>query len=287
LIGFAEQIVVNGLLSGLVYMLMALGFTLIFGVLRIVNFAHGEFYMVGAFGVLVFNGMLEVSYPVALIIAVAATAVLGLVVERFLFRPSIGNELGSMIMSLAVAIVLQAIALIAFGPTERSIDRPISGVLHLHDATVPLDEAFVGLCALAILIAFYAFLKLTKIGLAMQAIAQDVETANLMGVRSDRVRAVGFTCAVALAAVAGGLMAPVYTVGPYMGEVPMLKAFVIVILGGLGSVPGALLGGLVLGVIESFLSTMFDGTLALIGSFAIVVLIVLFRPAGLLGKAIR
>ncbi|WP_449415823.1 branched-chain amino acid ABC transporter permease [Ochrobactrum teleogrylli] len=282
-----EQILVNGVLSGLVYMLMALGFTLVFGMMRIVNFAHGEFYMVSAFGVLVFNGLYGVDYPIALLLAVAMTGAMGLAIERVFLRPFVGDELGSMIMSLGVAVTLQSIALIFFGPSEQSINRPVSGVIELGHAIVPLDRAVVGICSIAILMMFYLFVKKTRWGVAMRAVAQDGETAALMGIRVSRIQSLGFVLATILAALAGGLMAPVYSVGPYMGELPMLKAFVIVILGGLGSVPGAVLGGLIIGLLESVFSTYFDATLALIASFAVVIGIILFKPTGILGQPIR
>ena len=152
---------------------------------------------------------------------------------------------------------------------------------------MPWDRTIVALCALAILAVFYLFLKFSRLGLAMQAVAQDPETSSLMGVESGVVYAAAFGIACLLAGLAGGLMAPVYTVGPYMGELPMLKAFVVVILGGLGSLPGAVLGGLLIGLSESVLSTQLDSTLALIASFAIVLLVVLTRPTGLMGRAAR
>lgn len=284
---FVEQIVVNGLLSGLVYILMALGFTLVFGMMRIVNFAHGEFYMLGAFGVLVFSGLNGVDYPVALLLAVAATGVIGLVIEKFLLRPFAGDELGSMIMSLAISVSLQSAALILFGPSEQSVDRPVAGTLQLGHAVIPIDRALVGLCSIVVLVAFYCFIKMTRWGVAMRAVAQDRETASLMGIRTSRIQSLGFVLATVLAAVAGGLMAPVYNVGPYMGELPMLKAFVIVILGGLGSIPGAVIGGLVIGLLESAFATYFDATVALIASFAVVIVIILFKPNGLLGQATK
>lgn len=280
-----EQIIVNGLLSGLVYVIMALGFTLIFGIMRVVNFAHGELYMVGAFLVLVFYGLLGLNYFVALVLAALLTAALGAIIERLLLRPLVGRELSGMIMSLAIAIALQSVALIAFGPAEQSIERPVSGVWRLGEAVIPKDRALVALCSLVILVLFYAFLKYSRTGLAMQAVAQDAETASLMGVSPGFIHSSAFAIASGLAALAGGLMAPIYTVGPYIGELPMLKAFVVVILGGLGSIPGAVVGGLLIGLIESVAATFGNNTLALISTFAVVLAIVLVRPRGLMGKA--
>jgi len=282
-----EQMAINGVLSGLVYVIMALGFTLIFGIMRIVNFAHGELYMISAFVMLVLYGRYEVNYFVALAAGVALTALIGAVLERLLFRRFLGDELGGMIMSLALAIILQALALMLFGPDEQTVPRIVTGVWHLHESVVSLDRAFVALCALVALACFYGFIKYTRLGQAMQAVAQDRETASLMGIESGRVYLASFAMGSALAAVAGALMAPVYTVGPYMGELPLLKAFVVVILGGLGSIPGALAGGLLIGVSESVFATLFNSTIALIASFVIVLMVIIVRPRGLLGKAMR
>jgi branched-chain amino acid transport system permease protein len=282
-----EQIIVNGLLAGLIYVIMALGFTLIFGIMRIVNFAHGEFYMLGAVIVLLLFGRMGWPFFLAIVVGGVVSAFLGIVVERVLFRPLVGDELSGMIMSLAVGIILQSIALIVFGPAEQSITRPFSGTWSLASAVVPWDRTIVAFCAVAILGVFYLFLKFSRLGLAMQAVAQDPETASLMGVESGAIYASAFAIACLLAGLAGGLMAPIYTIGPYMGELPMLNAFVVVILGGLGSLPGAVLGGLLIGLSESVFSTLLDSTAALIASFVIVLLIVLTRPTGLMGRSAR
>jgi branched-chain amino acid transport system permease protein len=282
-----EQIVVNGLLASLIYVIMALGFTLIFGIMRIVNFAHGEFYMIGAVVVLFLFGSLGWPFFLAVAAGGIVSALIGMVLERVLFRPLVGDELSGMIMSLAVGIILQSLVLISFGPAEQSMARPFSGTWRLFDAVVPLDRTVVALCTLVILVLFYLFLKHSRLGLAMQAVAQDAPTSSLMGIESGAIYAAAFGLACLLAGLAGGLMAPVYTVGPYMGELPMLKAFVVVILGGLGSIPGAVLGGLLIGVSESVLTTFLGSTAALIASFVIVLLVVVTRPAGLMGRSAR
>jgi branched-chain amino acid transport system permease protein len=282
-----EQIFVNGLLASLIYVIMAMGFTLIFGIMRIVNFAHGEFYMVGAVAVLFLFGGMGLPFFVAVAVGGLFSGLLGVVLERLLFRPLVGDELSGMIMSLAVGIILQSLVLIAFGPAEQSTPRPFSGTWALGNAVVPWDRTIVALCAVIILVIFHLFLKYSRLGLAMQAVAQDPQTSSLMGIESGVVYAASFGIACLLAGLAGALMAPVYTVGPYMGELPMLKAFVVVILGGLGSIPGAVLGGLIIGLSESVLTTFFDSTLALIASFGIVLVVVVARPTGLMGRSAR
>jgi branched-chain amino acid transport system permease protein len=282
-----EQIFVNGVLAGLIYVIMALGFTLVFGIMRIVNFAHGEFYMVGAMTIVVLFGMLGWPFFLAVLAGGIVAALLGVLMERVLIRPIASEEMPGMIMTLAIGIILQSVALILFGPAEQSVPRPFSGTWTLFNATVPWDRTIVAISALVILVAFYALLKFTRIGLAMQAVAQDRDTASLMGIEEGLIYAIAFGTSCFMAGLAGALMAPVFNVGPYMGELAVMKAFVIVILGGLGSVPGAVLGGLLIGLSESVLSTTFDPTTALIASFAIVLLVVIVKPTGLMGRSAR
>lgn len=282
-----SQMIVNGVLAGFIYVIMALGFTMVFGIMRVVNFAHGEFYMIGALTVLVLFGGMGWPFFAAAAAGGVCSAAIGVVAERVLYRPLVGDELPCMIMSLAVSIILQSLALIFFGPAEQTVPRPVSGTWSMAGAVVPWDRTMVALSAMVILGAFYAFMKYSRVGLAMRAVAQDRETASLMGVESGLIYSAAFGIACILAGLAGGLMAPIYTVGPYMGELPTLKAFVVVILGGLGSIPGAVLGGMLIGLSESVLSTLLDSTAALIASFAIVLMIVIIRPNGLLGRSIR
>jgi branched-chain amino acid transport system permease protein len=283
-IAMTTQILINGFLSGLIYVLMALGFTLIFGIMRIVSFAHGELYMLGAFATYVLAERLGLNYFAAVALAGLFAGVLGSVIERLFFRPISELHLTGMIMSIAIASSLQAIALIVFGPTDYALTRPVTGVMRFGGIAVPWDRLVVASCSLVILAAFYVFIKWSRTGLAMRAVAEDPEVGGLMGIVPARMQTMAFAIASAMAALAGGLMAPIYTVSPFIGDLPMLKAFVVVVLGGLGSIPGAVLGGLMIGLVESFFSTQFDSTIALIASFSLALLIIIVRPTGLLGK---
>lgn len=282
--GLFPQIIVNGLIAGLVYVLMALGFTLIFGIMRIINFAHGEFYMVGAFLIYCLFGLLGVNYFVCVVIATVVVGLFGALTERLLFRPFIGKELNGMIMALALSITLQASAFIIFGVDSVAVPWPVRGIVRFGDAIIPLNRLAVGIAAMIALGLFYLFLRHTKLGLAMRAVVQDQEIASLQGIRPKVIYPLAFGLGTALAGFAGALMAPIYTVYPYMGQLPMLKAFVVVILGGLGSIPGAVLGGLLIGITESVSATMINTTAATMISFGFVVLIIIFRPKGLLGR---
>jgi branched-chain amino acid transport system permease protein len=283
----ATQIVINGLASSLVYILMALGFTLIFGIMRIVNFAHGELYMVASFLVYFFFGSLGWNYYLVVILAAVSVGLFGAGLERVLLRPFIGRELNGMIMALAISMSLQSAAFILFGPDEHSVPRPISGVIQLGAIVVPLDRLAVGIITLLILGVFYLFMRYSKLGLAMRAVVQDEEIASIHGVRPKVIHPLAFGLGSMLAGFAGALMAPIYTIYPYMGYQPMLKAFIVVILGGLGSIPGAVLGGVVLGLTESVFATLISTTIATMISFGIIILILLVKPTGLLGRPSR
>lgn len=285
MIQLISQVIANGLMTGLVYVLMAMGFTLIFGIMRVVNFAHGEFYMIGAFAIFVLVGTLDINYYLAVPLAIIITALIGVVVEKIFLRRFVGMELNGMIMTLGIAIFLQALAAIIFGPQEQSIPRPVIGVLDIAGVIIPKDRIVVGSIALIVLVAFYFFLNYSKFGLAMRAVAQDPEAAALQGIRPSFIYALAFGIGTLLAGLAGALMGPIYTVLPYMGSVPMMKAFIVVILGGLGSLPGALLGGLLLGIVESAVATAYSSTVATMVAFGLVMLILLVKPAGLMGRA--
>ena len=281
--GLALQIAVNGVMIGLIYVLMALGFTLIFGIMRVVNFAHGEIYMVAAYTVYVLDVRLGFGFLPSLLAAMIVTGILGVLLERLLFRHLAGNEHNGMILALAVSICLQSLALIVFGPDELNVSRVVSGAISLGPVMVPSDRLFVGAVSLVLLTAFYFFLNRTHLGLIMRAVAQDAEIASLHGVRPGVVHAAAFGIASMLAGAAGALMAPVYAVFPYMGELPMMKAFVVVILGGLGSLPGAVAGGLLLGIVESAFATLATTTVATMASFTLVLAMLVVRPQGLFG----
>jgi len=280
-----SQVAANGLMTGLVYILMALGFTLIFGIMRVVNFAHGELYMIGAFAILVLFGTFGINYYVAVVAAVIIAAAIGVILERTLLRRFVGKELNGMIMALAISITLQALAGIFFGPQEQSVARPVSGIFNIGGVIVPRDRIVVGGIALLVLAIFYVFLRYTRFGLGMRAVSQDPDAAALQGIRPGFIYGLAFGVGSLLAGLGGALMAPVYTIFPYMGSVPMMKAFIVVILGGLGSLPGAVVGGLLLGMVESAVASFYSSTIATMVAFGLVILILLFRPNGLMGRS--
>jgi branched-chain amino acid transport system permease protein len=279
------QVIINGVTLGTNYILMALGFTLIFGVLRIVNFAHGEFYMLGAFLVLTAIVKFEVNYLLAAIIAVMAIGLLGYLTEEVIFRRFRDKELEGMIIALGLSILLQNLGLVAWGPYDLSIPPVFTGVLKIGTLFYPMERLMVVLLSFLLMAGFYLFLKKTKLGLAIQAIAQDTEIARVQGMRINRLYPLAFAIGTGLAAAAGAVIGPLFQLNPWMGIMPQVKAFIVVILGGIGSIPGAFLGGLILGVAESFVSTYASKALADLLGFILVIGILLFRPSGLFGRS--
>lgn len=264
--------------------MMAIGFTLVFGVMRIVNFAHGEFYMTGAFMALIGVTWLDLPYPVTLGLTVVFAILLGALAEKVVFRPFRSDELSGMIASLGLAMILQNGVLILFGPDPQAFPSMVSGVFRFGDLIIPKSRALTLGVGLVILVGFYVLLMHTRFGRGLRALVQDQQIAALYGVRLDIMYPLGLGLGVALAAVAGGLMAPLFGVSPFIGATPLLKAFIVVILGGLGSIPGAALAAMLLGIIESFVSSFISASAADIVTFALVVGVLLVRPSGILGR---
>ncbi len=279
-----SQVLLNGLTAAAMYALMALGFNMIFGILRVINFAHGEFYMLGAFVIYYLFGFLGLNYFLAIILAGIVLGLAGFGTEKLLFHRIRHDEIRSMILALGLSIALQNLGVIVWGPEDLSVASPTTGILQLGQVIVPKERLLVVGSAVLTILAFYLFLGNTKLGLALQAIAQDEEAAKLQGINTKRIYGFGFGLGTALAAIAGGLMGPIYSLSPFMGSLPLMKAFIVVILGGLGSVPGALLGSLVLAIGESFATTFVGSAASDMVGFLLVMAILLSKPSGLLGK---
>lgn len=278
------QAALNGFVIGAMYMLMAVGFTLTFGIMRVVNFAHGEFYMLGAFTAFFTYVYWDIPFVVCLAIAALTIGLLGMLVERAVIQPFRDDETSAMIATLAISVIIQNAAIMIWGPAPRPMPDIIKGTMALGPFSFPYSRLVVIAAAGLIFAAFWLFMQGTRTGRAMRAVAQDKETALIQGIPTHIIYPLAFGMSVALAALAGALMGPVFSVSPFVGLTPMLKAFVVVILGGLGSVPGAVVGGVLLGLIESFTATMFGSLVADILQLLLVILILLVRPSGLLGQ---
>ncbi len=279
------QALLNGFGLAMAYVLVALGLTLIFSILEIINFAHGEFYMVGAFTTYVAFTLFHVPYVVALIGAIVVVGLAGAVAERLIFRHLRGKTLNAFIVSLGLLWVMQAGAQIAFGIQDKAVPSAFSGVLRMGGVFISYERLAVTLCAVMLIVALYAFLEWTKTGRAMRATAQDADGAALQGVNIELVSMLGFALGCALAGASGALLAPIFSVGPWMGALPVVKAFIIIIVGGMGSLPGAVLGGLMLGIVEGVGTLFFSSAAVNMLGFLLVIAVLLLRPRGLLGGA--
>lgn len=278
-----EQVIINGLSLSAIYVLVALGFTLLFGIMRVVNFAHGAFAMLGGYALYYLYGALKLPYIVAIPLAAAVVATTALVLEFLVFRWFYQKMLQSMIALLGLDMAIVFSAVLLWDVYERSIPPGVSGLLHFGKLILPADRLVILCIALIVLGAFWLFMTRTRFGLAMRAAAQDVEIAETQGINTAFIYRLAFFIAIFMAALAGALYAQTYSLSPFMGERPLLVAFVVVVLGGMGSIPGAALGGVILGFAESFISTFYGASVSSFASFAVVILLLIFRPWGLLG----
>jgi branched-chain amino acid transport system permease protein len=280
---FYLQILLNGLQLASVYILTALGFTLIFGILNIVNIAHTNFYMLGGYVIWLLFGVWKVNYFPALLIAIAVVGLIGLGIERIIFRRLQGLVMPTIIASIGLMQVLEQSALIGFGTTEKIVPVPFPGMLQFWGTVFPVQRLMVMLIAIVLMVALVWWVQNTKPGLALRAVAIDKETCSVYGISPVRYGSLCFAIGCGLAGAAGALVAPIFYVNPFMGDAPLLKIFIIIIIGGLGSVPGTILGGLLLGLIDSFVATLFDSVIAAMVGFGMVIIVLIVKPTGFLG----
>jgi len=278
------QPLVYGLQLGVTYILLALGLTVIFSIMNVLNLAHGEFYMIGAFTVLYATGVLKVNYFLALIACVVVVAALGIFFERVLYRRAKGRVVPIVIVGIGLMWMLQTAAQLIFGAQPRGMKEVFQGTVSLLNVNLSDSRIAAGLISMILVVGVYLLIYRTKLGKAMQAVAQDREAAMSLGIDVGKVGMVGFGLGCGLAGVAGGVMAPVFFVEPTMGTTTLIKSLSIIILGGVGSISGAALGGLILGIVESYGQT-FLGYSATTFPFLIILLILIFKRTGLMGRA--
>ena len=279
---FFIQVLVNGLMLGLTYVLIASGFSLIYGIMRLLNFAHGEFYTLGAFATYLLCEHLGVHYFTALALSMVIIGFLGVLVYRFFFRPFRDEHDPSLVIALGIAMLIGGLALIIFGEKDKSVAPVFSGVIQVWGATLSKERVAVIVMAIVLMVALTLYIKFSKTGQAMRAVSQDREAAALQGIGVDSTFTLCMGISSALAGAAGALLAPLFYVNPFLGMHAVLKALVVVVIGGLGSIPGAIAGGLLLGFVESFGNTFFGDITEILG-FIIVMIVLLFRPQGLFG----
>jgi len=279
------QSTVIGLSIGSIYILMALGLTLMFGMMHIINFAHGAVYMLGAFVIYYVFFQWGAPYFTAFVAAMLLLGVFGYLVERGIYRPIKGGIEPTLVALLAVSTFLEAAGYPVFGQLDKHVPPVFEGTRNILGVMLSNERLMIIPIAAALVAGLYLFIKKTKIGAAMRAIEQDKEAAALQGVNVNFINGLAFAIGFALAAASGALIAPIFKLDPMMGGQPLLKAFIIIILGGLGSIPGAILGGLMLGLIDSTVATALGAEPAFLLSFVFIILLLLFRPAGLFGHA--
>lgn len=274
-----------GLLTGILYVLIALGLTLIYGILHIVNFAHGEIYMLGAMGV--FYGYVVLKWPIAvtLVAILVISLLLGLLVERAFFRSLRGQWLQLVVASVGLSLIIQSLAWVAFGIQEKNVPSFFTGILTIGSVRLPMERLVAAAVGVVLVALLYLLVYRTKVGLAMRAIEEDEETARMLGINADGVAALACAIGFALAALAGAFVAPIYSMNPGMGLEVILMSFLIIIVGGLGSITGTVLAGLLIGVLQSVGGVLIgaEATYGLV--FVVMIMVLIFRPAGLLGKA--
>jgi branched-chain amino acid transport system permease protein len=280
------QSAIIGVSIGSIYILMALGLTLMFGMMHIINFAHGAVYMLGAFVIYYVFSQWGVPYFLAFIAAMVLLGAFGYLVERSVYRPIKGGIEPTLVALLALTTFLQAAGYPVFGQLDKHVPPVFQGTRSVLGVMISVERLMIIPVAGLLVVALYLFINRTRIGGAMRAIEQDKEAAALQGVNVDMVNGLAFAIGFALAAAAGALMAPIFKLDPMMGEQPLLKAFIIIILGGLGSIPGAILGGLMLGLIDSIVATALGAEPAFLLSFVFIILLLLWKPTGLFGHAI-
>jgi branched-chain amino acid transport system permease protein len=283
------QHLLNGLLLGATYSLLGVGLTLVFGLMNVVNFAHGEFYTLGAYVVFAALEGASVNFFLAIPLAVLIGAAAGAVCERCLLRPLRGESIDTvMLVMIGVWIAMQNAELLGWGGVAKSVATPLpTRPLVLGPVSVSPLRLFVFVVSALLIVGAHLLLARTKLGRAMRATFQDRETAALMGVSTERVDTITFAFGAGLAAAAGALLGPVFLLYPSMGDLASLKAFSVVILGGLGNFAGAALGGLVLGVTEELGAGYVSSGYRDAVGFLIIVAVLLLRPSGLFARAER
>lgn len=293
LLAFAEQML-NGLVISVFYALTALGLSLIFGVLRIVNFAHGELYMMGGFAYYVLTVPLGVPPVLAVLSASVAVFLVGAVLERLLIRPIHQGKVDrpdeyAIMITFALAILLQNLALSVFGPWSQRPPAVFQGRVEIGALIISGDRLAASAIGIALIVATILGLQYSWAGKAVRAVSQDREATEVLGVNVNLAGMFAFGVGAALAGAAGALMGPVFNVTPTMGVIPVVKAYVVVVLGGLGSLRGAILGALILGQAEIVAMILIPDTTRALAykdayGLALLILVLLLRPQGLFGE---
>jgi branched-chain amino acid transport system permease protein len=279
---------INGLMAGSVYVLVALGMVLIYGVMHVLNFAHGVLLMVGAYVCHFFFTRVTGSYIASIAITIVVLALIGIALERAVFRPLQGNLRNQVIASLGLILAIEHLVIAIWGPNALQMKVPATAALvPIGELRFPVQHLLVIGTTLLVVGVLFVFLKTSRFGTAIRATSQDRQAAMVVGIPVERIDWITFALGTALAALGGALIGPLFLVFPQMGDAPMVKGLAGILLGGMGSVPGAVVGGFIIGITESvstlFLPTDYRDSVA----FVVMVLILLVWPRGLFGVRVR
>ncbi|MFC3931798.1 branched-chain amino acid ABC transporter permease [Streptococcus dentapri] len=290
---FLEQLpqqLVNGIILGSIYALLALGYTMVYGIIKLINFAHGDIFMMGAFiGYYAING-LHMNFWLALILAMVVTALLGVIIEFLAYRPLRNStRISALITAIGVSFLLEYTMVFFFGSNKRAFPQAIKmSSFDIGPVTITNIQLLILAIALVLMIALQLIVKKTKMGKAMRAVSVDSDAAQLMGINVNSTISFTFALGSALAGAAGVLIALYYnSIDPLMGMIPGIKAFVAAVLGGIGIIPGAAIGGFVIGVLETLSNALGLSTYRDAIVYAVLIIILLVRPAGILGKNVK
>jgi len=287
-IDIITQVLVWGLYAGCIYILLATGLNLIFGVMKVVNFAHGQLLMIGAYVTFTFFVISGFNPYVLLAASVPILILIGVSIERLCFRPILGTgKLNEIFISIGLIYILENVAALIWGDEWRTIHSPFETItVQIGGMKIPCDYLIIIVTTVVILIALWLFLKRSRLGRAIRATSQNRKAASLMGINVERMDMISFGLGAGLAGAAGTLWVVSGQVfNPYMGSVPAVKAFAIVIIGGLGSIPGAVIAGLLLGIAENFAIFTVGGAWKDAVAFIILIVVLIIRPTGLFGEA--
>ncbi|MGH6885789.1 MAG: branched-chain amino acid ABC transporter permease [Geminicoccales bacterium] len=282
-----DQIIVNGVVLAANYALIALGLTLIFGILNFLNFAHGQMYMLGGFVVYYVYAIFGMNYFVALLACALTLFCVGVAFETLFFRRVLRittREENSMLLAVGTALLLENLALSLFGEKQRGVPPVVTGVYQIFDAYLPASRLLVLALSAVLVIGLLLFVQYTKPGRAMRAVAQDKEVSLLMGVNVGRISALGFGIGAALAGLAGGLLVTISAINSGIGTAISIKAFIMIMIGGAGVVAGAILGGIVLGFAEAIGYALIPGSMTYLLIFVGLIVFLIIRPQGIMGK---
>lgn len=279
----------SGIVLGCIYTLFSLGLTLIFGIVGLVNFAHGELYMLGAFLAFFAVSVLGLNYFFSMVFAVVVMAAVGMVIERLSFRPLRGKHDTSVIVStIGLSVLLQNLGIYIFGADPQRLTTDLTEIfVSFFGLSFSLQRILIVVVTVVLIVTLNYFSKHTKTGKAMRACAQDLTAAKIVGININRITLITCMIGTALAAIGGALVAPLYLVTPIMGIKVVTKAFAVVIIGGLGNVPGAIIGGFLVGISESIAAGMISSHMRDGVAFGILILVLLFKPEGIFTRRIQ